>query len=251
MRVAAGYDIHGNLPALDTVLAEIDRDQFDLMLAKDVAHPGISSIGLRYHADQVAKVFNEIDDKLASWIAEQPLFFVGTAPRDGHVNVSPKGFPGTLRVLGPHAIAYLDTVGSGIETVAHLRENGRIVIMFCAFAGAPRILRLHGTGRVRQIGDPRFEELVEFFDVDAVRGLGLEPALRSVVEVEVERIADSCGYGVPLMEFDGWRPQMRAWAENRLRTQGPNGLMDYSREMNEVSINGLPGIEPALLPDRS
>jgi hypothetical protein len=199
----------------------------------------------------VAKVFDEIDEKLASWIADQRMFFVGTAPRDGHVNVSPKGFPGTLRVLGPHAVAYLDTIGSGIETVAHVRENGRIVLMFCAFSGPPRILRLHGTGRVTQIGDPRFEELVGLFDVEAVQELGLEPGLRSVVEVEVERIADSCGYGVPLMEFDGWRPQMRAWSESRLRKHGPNGLMDYSRETNEISIDGLPGIEPALLPDRS
>lgn len=199
----------------------------------------------------MAKVFTQIDDKLAAWIAEQPLFFVGTAAREGHVNVSPKGFPGTLRVRGPHAVAYLDTVGSGAETVAHLRENGRIVLMFCAFHGAPRILRLHGTGTVTQIGDPGFDELLDLFELEAVLELGLEPAFRSVIEVEVERIADSCGYGVPLMEFDGWRPQMKAWAENRLRTKGPNGLMDYAREMNAASIDGLPAIEPALLPDRT
>src|SRR3954468_19107319 len=109
----------------------------------------------------MGKVYEAIDDKLAAWIARQPLFFVGTAPLDGegHVNVSPKGPIGSLRVVGPHEGAYLDIVGSGAETAAHLRENGRIVVMLCAFAGPPRILRLHGRGEVVWAEDPEFDAL--------------------------------------------------------------------------------------------
>src|SRR5881392_818285 len=111
----------------------------------------------------MARTYPEIDERLAGWIARQPLFFVGTAPSGdlGHVNVSPKGPIGSLRVLDEHTVAYLDIVGSGAETIAHLRENGRIVVMLCAFQGPPRILRLHGRGEVVQAADPRFAELFE------------------------------------------------------------------------------------------
>src|SRR5215212_6049272 len=140
----------------------------------------------------MAHTYDEIDEPLRAWIARQPMFFVGTAPLagDGHVNVSPKGPGGTLRVLGPDRVAYLDLVGSGAETIAHLRENGRIVVMLCAFEGPPRILRLHGRGAVVTPDDPRFEELIvrcEFADP------GLPEARRAVIVVDVERIADSCG----------------------------------------------------------
>src|SRR5919205_4393011 len=142
----------------------------------------------------MGKVFAGIDDRLSAWIMRQPLFFVGTAPLDGegHVNVSPKGPIGTLRVLDDHTIAYLDLSGSGAETIAHLRENGRIVVMLCAFEGPPRILRLHGRGEVVTPDDARFEQLIarcEFADP------GLPEARRAVIVVDVERIADSCGYG--------------------------------------------------------
>jgi hypothetical protein len=199
----------------------------------------------------VGKIYDEIDSKLVGWISEQRVFFVGTAPTSvgGHVNVSPKGDASMFRVLGPCHVAYLDSVGSGAETIAHLRENGRIVVMFCAFAGPPRIVRLHGRGTVAQIGTARFEELLAMFDVEALGQSGLGE-LRSVIEVEVTRVADSCGYGVPLMGFEGRRPQGRAWADNRLRTHGPNALMDYTRELNAESIDGLPGIDPELLPQR-
>ena len=143
----------------------------------------------------------------------------------------------------------MDTVGSGAETIAHLRENGRIVVMFCAFAGPPRIVRLHGKGTVAQIGTPRFDQIIAAFDAAAVSE-ALGDSLRSTIEIEVERIADSCGFGVPLMQFEGWRPQGRDWADNRLAKGGPNALMEYSRAMNAESIDGLPGIEPGLLPDR-
>jgi hypothetical protein len=168
---------------------------------------------------------------------------VGTAPLDGdgHVNVSPKGPIGSLRVLDDHTVAYLDVIGSGAETIAHLRENGRIVVMLCAFDGPPRILRLHGRGQVVGREDPRFEDLIARAGFD-------EPALpesrRSVVLVDVTRVADSCGYGVPLMSFEGQRPHMPAWAAKKLRSpEGEQALADYKREKNAASIDGLPALE--------
>ncbi|HET6866198.1 MAG TPA: pyridoxamine 5'-phosphate oxidase family protein [Solirubrobacteraceae bacterium] len=194
----------------------------------------------------MGKVFEGIDDRLARWIAAQPMFFVGTAPLDpdGHLNVSPKGPIGSLRVLGPVSVAYLDFVGSGAETVAHLRENGRIVIMLCAFSGPPRILRLHGRGSVVTVGEPGFDELLSscaFDDVGAV-----PEARRSIVTVSVDRIADSCGYGVPLMSHEGQREHMGLWAAKKLRVGGPDALLDYQREKNSVSIDGLPAVDLPL-----
>jgi hypothetical protein len=192
----------------------------------------------------VGKVYDGIDDGWRDWIARQPLFFVGTAPleEDGHVNLSPKGPIGSLRVLDEHTVAYLDLIGSGAETIAHLRENGRIVIMLCAFEGPPRILRLHGRGEVVLADDPRFEELI-------ARGGFEEPgaaeARRAIVLVHVSRVADSCGYGVPLMTYAGKRPHMDAWGEKKLRALGPDALRDYQREKNAESIDGLPAVELA------
>jgi Pyridoxamine 5'-phosphate oxidase len=158
----------------------------------------------------MGKVFESIDEHQRDWIARRELFFVGTAPltSDGRVNVSPKGPMGTFRVLDDHTVAYLDMVGSGAETVAHLRENGRIVVMFCAFEGPPRILRLHGRGEVITAEDPRFAELYARADFDAPHDI--EAARRAVIVVEVERIADACGYGVPT---DGLRGRARARRE--------------------------------------
>ena len=199
----------------------------------------------------MGKIFDAVDGKLAGWILAQHVFFVATAPsgRAGHVNCSPKGGIETFRIVGPRAVAYLDLVGSGAETIAHVRENGRIVVMFCAFEGPPRIVRLHGRGRVAQLGEPAFDELYDRLGFAAVEAA--EEGARSIVTVAVERIADSCGYGVPRMRFEGGRPQQIAWLESRLRNQGPNGVVDYSREENAASIDGLPGIDPGLLPDRS
>jgi hypothetical protein len=190
----------------------------------------------------MARVYDEIDESLARWIGAQALFFVGSAPlaADGHVNVSPKGPIGSLRVLGPHEVAYLDIVGSGAETMAHLRENGRIVVMFCAFEGPPRILRLHGEGTVLRAGDEGFDELVEEAGFE-------DPAIpesrRAIVRVAVSRIADSCGYGVPLMSLDGHRPHSTLSAQKRLRVGGPGAMGDYIAEKNSVSIDGLPAFE--------
>ncbi|MBV8218630.1 MAG: pyridoxamine 5'-phosphate oxidase family protein [Solirubrobacterales bacterium] len=190
----------------------------------------------------MGKTFDGIDEHLETWIGRQAAFFVGTAPldADGHVNVSPKGPIDTLRVMGPTTLAYLDLVGSGAETIAHLRENGRIVIMLCAFSGPPRILRLHGRGEVVLAGEERFDKLIEvcgFAQPEAPE------ARRAVVVVELERIADSCGYGVPLMSYEGSRPHSDLWAAKTLRVGGPEALLDYQREKNSRSIDDLPAVD--------
>jgi hypothetical protein len=192
----------------------------------------------------VAKVFDGIDERQRAWIAAQPLFFVGTAPlaADGHVNVSPKGPIGSLRVLDEHTVAYLDGAGSGAETIAHVRENGRIVVMLCAFAGPPRILRLHGRGTVHLPGDEGFDALLAECRFDDP---SIPEARRSIVRVDVTRVADSCGYGVPLMSYEGRREHAEAWAAKRVRVHGPDALRDYQAENNTVSIDGLPAVDRA------
>jgi len=145
------------------------------------------------------------------------------------VNLSPKGLD-SFAILGPQGVAYLDVVGSGAETIAHLRENGRITVMFCAFAGPPKIVRLHGRGDTVEPGDAEFAALRANFP----EALGA----RAVIRVRVERASDSCGYGVPLYGYEGERSAMGAWAEKK----GPDGLVKYQREKNSASIDGLPGL---------
>jgi pyridoxamine 5'-phosphate oxidase-like protein len=182
----------------------------------------------------VGKIHAEIDERLAGWLESQQLFFVATAPlaEDGHVNVSPKGDLRWFRILGPREVGYLDFVGSGAETIAHARENGRIVVMFCAFEGPPRIVRLHGRASVTLPEDSDFAALAARFDPP-------EHAVRAVIRVQVERIADSCGYGVPLMRFDGRRSQYDKWVDRQVRA---GGLDAYVAEKNAESIDGLPAI---------
>jgi hypothetical protein len=179
----------------------------------------------------MGKVFEAIDERLAAWIRQQHVFFVATAPlaADGHVNCSPRGLD-TLALLGPREVAWLDLTGSGAETIAHLRENGRIVLMFCAFEGPPRIVRLHGHGTVVEPGDPEFPALRARF--------GAFEGVRAVIRVACRRISDSCGYGVPLMRYEGERDQLAAWA----RRKGPEGLRAYQAEHNTRSIDGLPAL---------
>lgn len=189
-------------------------------------------------------IYESIDAELTAWIQRQHMFFTATAPgHDGHVNCSPKGLD-TFRILGPHSIAYLDLTGSGVETIAHLQDNGRIVLMFCAFQGPPKIVRLWGHGTAIPARHPDFQRLVQHF-------LPLDPAIlaaaRSVICVEVERIADSCGHGVPLMRYEGDRTQIPAWADNRLRKGGPDALVQYQAEKNVTSIDELPGLDRAML----
>jgi hypothetical protein len=187
----------------------------------------------------VGRIYEHIDEALSRWIAAQPMFFVGSAPLDGdgHVNVSPKGPIGTLRVLGPTEVAYLDVVGSGAETAAHLHENGRIVIMLCAFSGAPRILRLHGRGQVVWAEDPAFAALLEQMDFDEPE---VAASRRAIVRVEVTRVADSCGFGVPLMDVVAERPNATKWAKGKLAKGGPGAIDDYKTTKNQHSIDGLP-----------
>jgi len=186
--------------------------------------------------------YDTLDDKLTAWIERQPLVFVATAPlaADGHVNLSPKGARGTFRVLGPTSVAYLDFVGSGAETLAHLRENGRIVCMFCAFDGPPKILRLHGRGRAVGPDDPAFAGLLDGFQPDAAT----RDLTRSVV-VEVDRISDSCGFGVPLMAYAGDRDQAYRWAEQQAAKNGERWKAAYIGAKNAASIDGLPAVDAA------
>jgi hypothetical protein len=195
----------------------------------------------------MAREYDTIDERLATWIASQPMYFVGSAPlaADGHVNVSPKGPIGSLRVLGPRTVAYLDIYGSGAETIAHLRENARIVVMLCAFSGPPRIVRLHGRGEVLRPGDDGFASLLE---QAAFEDPSIPEARRSIVRVEVARISDSCGYGVPLMAYEGQRPHSTLSAEKRLRTKGAAGYEEFVVERNARSVDGLPALDPPARP---
>ena len=174
----------------------------------------------------MASVHPSITPPVAEWIGRQHMFFVATAPlaADGHVNLSPKGLD-TLRVLDDLTVAYLDLTGSGAETVAHVRQNGRITLMWCAFEGPPRIVRVHGRGEVVALDDPRVAG--QFDDV---------PGARAVVLVHAERVSDSCGYSVPRYAFEGHRSKLLEWADHR----GPDGLVAYRAEKNATSIDGLP-----------
>lgn len=178
----------------------------------------------------MAKVLPEIDQELAEWIAAQPLFFNATAPLsgDGHINLSPRGLD-TFRVLDPHAVAYLDFTGSGNESAAHIAENGRITLMFCAFSGAPRILRLYGRGEVILPDGNEWEMLRAHFPASL-------PPARQIVRVRVDRIQTSCGYGVPLLDFNRQRDELVQWAEKK----GEAGLREYQEKNNRLSIDGLP-----------
>ncbi|TDJ10652.1 MAG: pyridoxamine 5'-phosphate oxidase family protein [Deltaproteobacteria bacterium] len=179
----------------------------------------------------MGKTFPDIDERNAQFIRDQHVFFVATAPRaaDGLLNLSPKGLD-SFSILDPHTVAYLDLVGSGIETVAHLRENARIVILFCAFEGPPRLLRLHGRGDVVEPGDAEWDELAAHFPN--------YPGARSIIRVRLERISDSCGYGVPLYQHEGPRSQLIEWADRK----GIDGIEAYKVDHNLESIDGLAGL---------
>ena len=186
--------------------------------------------GQRAHS--MGDVFPQIDDRIADFIQKQHLFFVATAPlnREAHVNVSPKGLE-SFTILDPLTVAYADLVGSGIETIAHLRENGRIVIMFCSFDGPPKIVRLHGVGEWIEPGEEGFEELRERLPSSVERA-------RAIVRVRVQRVADSCGFGVPRYQYKGERDQLHRWANKK----GDEGLRTYASENNRESIDELPGL---------
>lgn len=185
----------------------------------------------------MARIYDGIDTRLAAWIEAQPMFFVATAPlaADGLVNLSPKGTKGTFRVLDEHTFAYLDITGSGVETIAHLAENGRICVMFCAFDGKPKIVRLHGRGRALPVGTPEFEEALAGF---GAAGAERRRYLRAVITVDVRRVADSCGFAVPTMELVAERTTLDAvW-----RSRDDERIATYHRERNASSLDELPAL---------
>jgi hypothetical protein len=184
----------------------------------------------------MGKLHERIDGRLRDFIEAQHMFFVATAPSGdgGHVNLSPTGMAGTFAVLDEHRVAYLDFHGSGAETLAHLRQNGRITIMFCAFEGPPNIVRLHGQGAFTAIGDPAIGDLLTHFENPPdLHGL------RSVITVDVDRVSDSCGYSVPFMSYQGDRDLLVRWAERK----DDAALADYRRAKNVSSIDGLPAFD--------
>jgi len=195
----------------------------------------------------MATVYPELDERLVQFIASQPMFFVATAPSldacgaGGHVNLSPKGYRDTFAVIDALTVAYLDLTGSGAETIAHLRQNGRITIMFCSFDRAPKILRIYGSGRAVFPDDPDWPALAEHFPGKAAgtTEVGIDRGnQRAIIEVTADRIADSCGYAVPIMELAQERDILTRWAERR----SPADLAAYRAERNSVSIDGLPAI---------
>jgi predicted pyridoxine 5'-phosphate oxidase superfamily flavin-nucleotide-binding protein len=179
----------------------------------------------------MARVLDGISAELRAFLEAQPVFFVATAPTsdDGHINCSPKGLD-TFRVIDDHTIAYLDLTGSGIETVAHLRENARITLMFCAFAGRPDIVRLYGRGRVVPADAPDATELLARFPE--------YPGARAVIVVDVARVSSSCGYAVPRMTLERPRDELLDWATKK----GAPALGEYHADKNARSIDGLPGL---------
>jgi hypothetical protein len=186
----------------------------------------------------MSQTYDHLDEKLIAFIRRQKLFFVATAPlsAEGSVNLSPKGYD-SLAILGPKTVAYVDLGGSGIETHAHLRENGRITLMFCAFEGPANILRLYGRGESITFDDPGFDEAMRAFpDFSRARG---------VITIHIERIADSCGWAVPFFDFRGERDQLRRWVDAKPFDE----WAERRRETNAVSIDGLPGLTvPARTP---
>jgi len=188
---------------------------------QDNRHRGYRRIGM-------ARQHEQITDELAAFILRQPMFFVATAPDEGRINLSPKGLDGCFRILEPLRVAFLNLTGSGNETAAHLLQNPRITLMFCAFEAKPMILRLYGQGRALHPRDGEWAELDS--------GFKDYPAKRQIVVVEVTSIITSCGFGVPMMELAGQRTTLPDWARRR----GEDGIRDYWREKNTASFDGLP-----------
>jgi hypothetical protein len=179
----------------------------------------------------MGKIYASIDEKLKEWLSAQKVFFVATAPlsREGHVNCSPKD-GASFRVIDERAVVYLDFTGSGVETIAHVKDNERIVLMFCAFAGAPKIVRLHGRGEIIEFQHPEFQQFRSLFASTV--------GVRSFIKIHLSRISDSCGYGVPLYDFRGHRSQLEDWAEHK----GEESLIEYRMKCNSHSIDQLEGV---------
>lgn len=186
----------------------------------------------------MGKTYDAIDGRLRAFVESQPVFFVATAPSGdgGHVNVSPKGLADTFAVVDEHTVAYLDLTASGAETIAHLRQNGRITVMFCSFERTPNVVRLHGRGRVVTVYDDDFAAWAGRFPEN--------PAARAVIVVDVERVSDSCGYALPLLSLDEERDLLTP----NMQRRGPDGVVAYRVQKNRVSIDGLPAFDQDPLP---
>jgi hypothetical protein len=197
-----------------------------------------------YRRDGImGKVYPELDERLRKFIGRQSVFFVATAPclspdgDGGHVNLSPKGYRDTFAILGPLRVAYLDLTGSGAETIAHLRQNGKITIMFCSFEREAKVLRLYGRGRIVLPGGPEWDELARRFPAT---GYGSNQASRrAIILVDLDRIADSCGYAVPMMELTQERDVLVRYDEKKSAAE----LAAYRAQKNAVSIDGLPALD--------
>ena len=177
----------------------------------------------------MARFYPALEDRHRAFIAAQHLFFTASGTADSRINLSPKGMD-SLRVLSDTRVAYLDLTGSGVETIAHLRENGRLTIMFCGFEGKPRILRLFGRGEAVLVGDDGYDDLAARFPP--------VPGARSVIRLHIERIQSSCGYAVPFMEFERERETLEDWAAKK----SDDGIAEYQAQKNATSIDGLPGV---------
>jgi hypothetical protein len=191
----------------------------------------------------VGKVYPELDERLRKFIGRQSVFFVATAPclsadgEGGHVNMSPKGYRESFAILGPLQVAYLDLTGSGAETIAHLRQNGKITIMFCSFEREPKVLRLYGTGRIVLPGAAQWQELAGRFP--ATGYASNQASRRAIIVVDLDRIADSCGYAVPMMQLTQERDLLVRSDRKKTAAQ----LDAYRAEKNAVSIDGLPALD--------
>jgi len=192
----------------------------------------------------MGQFFDEIPEFLISWIKKQQVFWVATAPltADGHVNVSPKGLEGTFHVVNSRRVWYEDFSGSGVETISHIRENGRITILFNAFEGAPRIVRIFGHGTSFEFGTPEYNDLIPLET--------RQPGSRAVIMIDVHKVGSSCGYSVPVYEFKSHRTKLMQWADKmegmtldaEEQQKSPSGLRSYWVEWNKKSLDGLPGL---------
>ena len=182
----------------------------------------------------MGKIHEKLDDKLRAFIEAQKMFFVATAPMlsDGHVNMSPKGYD-SFAIIDAHTVAYLDLGGSGIETLAHIKDNGRITIMFCAFEGRANILRLYGQGEAISFDDENYAELLALFP-------GHTHA-RSIIKINITRIQDSCGWGVPFYEFKGERDQLKRYIENK-------DVKDWQQSRYDGNFESIDGLEGLIKP---
>ncbi len=178
----------------------------------------------------MGKTYDTLSPTLRDWINQQKVFFVSTAPlaAEGHINCSPKG-GNCFRILNEHEVAYLDLTGSGVETIAHVQENKRIVIMFCAFEGPPKIVRIHGEGEALLPDHPEFDQLRPLFPP--------HDGTRSIIRIRANRISDSCGFTVPFMNYVNHRDTLDVWSEKK----GPDGVAEYRQQKNLKSIDGIPG----------